>query len=86
MSVPPTVPEGEVVERTLEWERAERFEEATGLAGIAEFRDAYWVAGDHRGGLAVWTSDESPSEHWAHRVPNRPDPGMVRPRRRGGGR
>lgn len=58
-------PEGEVVERTLEWESTEGFDEATRLDGIVEFEDTYWVAGSTEDGLALWTGNGRPGEGWS---------------------
>jgi len=58
VTVPPSMAEGEVVSRTLEWTKAVGLGDARQIGGVVEFRDLYWLFGTEDRGITVWTSTD----------------------------
>ncbi|MFP3915932.1 MAG: hypothetical protein ACLFWM_13720, partial [Actinomycetota bacterium] len=55
LSVPPTLPRGEVVRETLRWEEVS-LDGAISVGAAITWEGTHWVAGSDEDGLAVWSS------------------------------
>ncbi|MFP3915931.1 MAG: hypothetical protein ACLFWM_13715 [Actinomycetota bacterium] len=63
-TVPPTLPRGEVVERSMIWEPAEGLGTAIHLGGAHAYDEALWLAGSTAEGVTVWSTDPEATRPW----------------------